>query len=121
MWVHASLVGVLMLTNYNSVFHFIILRIGSIFLNFKTYFMITLFSLSSLSFSDCVVFSGLVHLPELYSSFVEDQYKFVFAIAIQYTNPFKYVCRSHLLADVMLCSVWLIYCFSLIVFHRTIN
>ena len=35
--------------------------------------------------------SGLVHLPELYSSFVEEQYKFVFAIAIQYTNPFKYV------------------------------
>jgi len=38
----------------------------------------------------CCYFSGLVHLPELYSSFVEEQYKFVFAIAIQYTNPFKY-------------------------------
>ena len=38
-----------------------------------------------------MIVSGLVHLPELYSSFVEEQYKFVFAIAIQYTNPFKYV------------------------------
>jgi len=46
--------------------------------------------------------SGLVHLPELYSSFVEEQYKFVFAIAIQYTNPFRYVTRGILLCFIFI-------------------
>jgi hypothetical protein len=33
----------------------------------------------------------LIHLPELYSNFVEDEYKAVFAIALPYTNPFRFV------------------------------
>jgi Tuberin len=34
---------------------------------------------------------GLIHLPNLYGNFVEDEYKSVFAIALPYTNPFKLV------------------------------
>ncbi|XP_071526636.1 tuberin-like [Panulirus ornatus] len=34
--------------------------------------------------------STLLHLPKVYASFVADQYMSVFAIAIPYTNPFKF-------------------------------
>ncbi|RMX59744.1 hypothetical protein pdam_00021002 [Pocillopora damicornis] len=34
--------------------------------------------------------SGLVHLPHLYASFQDSQYKSVFAISLPYTDPFKY-------------------------------
>ena len=35
--------------------------------------------------------AGIVRVPKLYANFVEDQYMSVFAIALPYTNPFKYV------------------------------
>ncbi|XP_042230186.1 tuberin-like isoform X2 [Homarus americanus] len=34
--------------------------------------------------------STLLHLPKVYASFVPDQYMSIFAIAIPYTNPFKF-------------------------------
>nr|XP_027215142.1 tuberin-like [Penaeus vannamei] len=34
--------------------------------------------------------STLLHLPKVYASFVSDQYMSIFAIAIPYTNPFKF-------------------------------
>lgn len=34
--------------------------------------------------------SGLVHLPHLYASFQDSQYKSVFAICLPYTDPFRY-------------------------------
>ncbi|XP_076040511.1 TSC complex subunit tuberin isoform X2 [Oratosquilla oratoria] len=34
--------------------------------------------------------STLIHLPKLYANFVSDQYMSIFAIAIPYTNPFKF-------------------------------
>ena len=33
--------------------------------------------------------TGLIHLPQLYANFVEDQYLSIFAIALPYTNPSK--------------------------------
>ena len=35
--------------------------------------------------------TGIVRLPKMYANFVEDEYMSVFAIALPYTNPFKYV------------------------------
>ena len=35
---------------------------------------------------------GLVHLPHLYASFQDSQYKSVFAISLPYTDPFKWEC-----------------------------
>ena len=35
-------------------------------------------------------FTGLVHLPHLYASFQDSQYKHVFAICLPYTDPFRY-------------------------------
>eukprot|EP00058_Branchiostoma_floridae_P010187 XP_002595675.1 hypothetical protein BRAFLDRAFT_64809 [Branchiostoma floridae] len=34
--------------------------------------------------------SGLIRLPHLYANFVEEQYMSIFAIALPYTNPFKF-------------------------------
>ncbi|XP_013385066.2 tuberin [Lingula anatina] len=34
--------------------------------------------------------SNLINIPKLYSNFVEDHYRSVFAIALPYTNPFKF-------------------------------
>lgn len=34
--------------------------------------------------------TAFLHLPKVYASFVSDQYMSIFAIAIPYTNPFKF-------------------------------
>ncbi|CAG7833459.1 unnamed protein product [Allacma fusca] len=34
--------------------------------------------------------STLIHLPRIFASFVQDQYMAIFAIALPYTNPFKF-------------------------------
>ena len=34
---------------------------------------------------------GIVRCPKMYANFVEDEYMSVFAIALPYTNPFKWV------------------------------
>ena len=41
-------------------------------------------------FLSFVFFAGLVHLPHLYASFQDSQYKHVFAICLPYTDPFRY-------------------------------
>ena len=41
--------------------------------------------------SSMLTIAGLIHLPELYSNFVEGDYKSIFAVALPYTNPFKWV------------------------------
>jgi tuberous sclerosis 2 len=38
----------------------------------------------------CIVLSALTRLPKVFASFVYDQYLSVFAIALPYTNPFKF-------------------------------
>ena len=54
-----------------------------------------------------VFFAGLVHLPHLYVSFQDSQYKHVFAICLPYTDPFRYaqsvVCT--LFRPVVVCSL----------------
>lgn len=43
----------------------------------------------------CLVFllpsTALVYLPKLYVEFTEEQFLSIFAIAVPYTNPFRYV------------------------------
>ena len=35
--------------------------------------------------------TGIVRIPRMYANFVEEEYRSVFAIALPYTNPFKWV------------------------------
>lgn len=41
--------------------------------------------------SEWCLFVGIVRIPRMYANFVEEEYLSVFAIALPYTNPFKYV------------------------------
>ena len=51
--------------------------------------------------------STLNRLPEVYSSFVEEQYLSIFAITLPFINPFKviYICISFYLRDACLLSI----------------
>ncbi|XP_064594447.1 tuberin-like isoform X2 [Liolophura sinensis] len=53
--------------------------------------------------------SSLVRLPKLYANFVEDQYMSVFAIALPYTNPFKFSHYTVSLAHHVI-AMWFIRC-----------
>lgn len=53
--------------------------------------------------------SNLIRLPHLYVSFVEDQYMSIFAIALPYTNPFKFNQYTVALAHHVL-SMWFLKC-----------
>ncbi|KAK6169153.1 hypothetical protein SNE40_020258 [Patella caerulea] len=53
--------------------------------------------------------SSIVRLPKLYANFVEDQYMSVFAIALPYTNPFKFSHYTVSLAHHVI-AVWFIRC-----------
>ncbi|XP_055937007.1 tuberin-like isoform X2 [Argiope bruennichi] len=53
--------------------------------------------------------SNLIRLPDLYVSFVEDQYMSIFAIALPYTNPFKFNQYTVALAHHVL-SMWFLKC-----------
>ncbi|CAL1267369.1 unnamed protein product [Larinioides sclopetarius] len=53
--------------------------------------------------------SNLIRLPNLYVSFVEDQYMSIFAIALPYTNPFKFNQYTVALAHHVL-SMWFLKC-----------
>ncbi|KAG8194110.1 hypothetical protein JTE90_003050 [Oedothorax gibbosus] len=53
--------------------------------------------------------SNLIRLPHLYVSFVEDQYMSIFAIALPYTNPFKFNLYTVALAHHVL-SMWFLKC-----------
>nr|XP_045602485.1 tuberin-like [Procambarus clarkii] len=53
--------------------------------------------------------STLLHLPKVYASFVSDQYMSIFAIAIPYTNPFKF---NHYIVSLAyhVISMWFLKC-----------
>ncbi|XP_025084814.1 tuberin-like isoform X2 [Pomacea canaliculata] len=53
--------------------------------------------------------SGLVRLPQLYANFVENEYMSVFAIALPYTNPFKFSHYTVSLAHHVI-AIWFIRC-----------
>ncbi|KAH9503979.1 Tuberous sclerosis 2-like protein [Bulinus truncatus] len=53
--------------------------------------------------------SSIVRIPELYANFVEDQYMSVFAIALPYTNPFKFSHYTVSLAHHVI-GIWFIRC-----------
>ncbi|GFS23751.1 tuberin-like [Elysia marginata] len=53
--------------------------------------------------------SSIVRVPKLYANFVEDQYMSVFAIALPYTNPFKFSHYTVSLAHHVI-GVWFIRC-----------
>ncbi|KAK7507156.1 hypothetical protein BaRGS_00001091 [Batillaria attramentaria] len=53
--------------------------------------------------------SSIVRLPKLYANFVEEQYMSVYAIAIPYTNPFKFSHYTVSLAHHVI-SIWYIRC-----------
>ncbi|GFO23355.1 tuberin, partial [Plakobranchus ocellatus] len=54
-------------------------------------------------------FGSIVRVPKLYANFVEDQYMSVFAIALPYTNPFKFSHYTVSLAHHVI-GVWFIRC-----------
>ncbi|KAG0720159.1 Tuberin [Chionoecetes opilio] len=53
--------------------------------------------------------STFLHLPKVYASFVSDQYMSIFAIAIPYTNPFKF---NHYIVSLAyhVISMWFLKC-----------
>ncbi|XP_059139623.1 tuberin-like isoform X2 [Physella acuta] len=53
--------------------------------------------------------SSIVRIPKLYANFVEDQYMSVFAIALPYTNPFKFSHYTVSLAHHVI-GIWFIRC-----------
>ncbi|XP_067671125.1 tuberin-like isoform X1 [Haliotis asinina] len=53
--------------------------------------------------------SSIVRLPNLYANFVEDQYMSVFAIALPYTNPFKFSHYTVSLAHHVI-AIWFVRC-----------
>lgn len=53
--------------------------------------------------------SNLIRLPEMYINFVEDQYMAVFAIALPYTNPFKFNQYTVALAHHVI-AMWFLKC-----------
>lgn len=57
----------------------------------------------------CSYFSALTQLPMVYSNFVSDQYMALFAIALPYTNPFRYNHYTVSLAHHVI-AVWFLKC-----------
>ncbi|XP_021346639.1 tuberin-like isoform X5 [Mizuhopecten yessoensis] len=53
--------------------------------------------------------SSIVRLPKMYANFVEDEYMSVFAIALPYTNPFKFSHYTVSLAHHVI-AIWFIRC-----------
>ncbi|KAJ8319018.1 hypothetical protein KUTeg_004109 [Tegillarca granosa] len=53
--------------------------------------------------------SSVVRLPKMYANFVEDEYMSVFAIALPYTNPFKFSHYTVSLAHHVI-AIWFIRC-----------
>ncbi|KAL3877536.1 hypothetical protein ACJMK2_035233 [Sinanodonta woodiana] len=53
--------------------------------------------------------SSIVRLPKMYANFVEDEYMSVFAIALPYTNPFKFSHYTVSLAHHVI-AIWFIKC-----------
>ncbi|XP_063445540.1 tuberin-like isoform X1 [Mytilus trossulus] len=53
--------------------------------------------------------SSIVRLPKMYANFVEDEYMSVFAIALPYTNPFKFSHYTVSLAHHII-AIWFIRC-----------
>ncbi|XP_060567265.1 tuberin-like isoform X2 [Ruditapes philippinarum] len=53
--------------------------------------------------------SSIVRLPKMYANFVEDEYMSVFAIALPYTNPFKFSHYTVSLAHHVI-AIWYIRC-----------